>query len=243
MVMVLALFVCPSMVAARTQQAHATLEGTVYDPLGAPVEGILVFIESGAFGSGISDERRTDKAGRYVFDRLPPGVYVMTVSVDAAPDLSVALESGQRLRQDIRMQLEEVTATFAVCVDCPATAQTYSPPESLVREFALDREAAAKQPVIGAEPPRGWALYLPDVQVSDTMRQRGLTGTVVLEGRIDADGLVKHVKVASSAHPELGAAATAALEKDTWKPATVYGTPVAVPFRIVVEFMRLGARR
>jgi TonB family protein len=242
MAMALALMVCPSMAAAQAQ-VGATLEGTVYDPLGTPVEGILVFIESGAFGSGISDERRTDKAGRYVFDRLPPGVYVMTVSVDAAPDLSVTLEAGQRLQRDIRMQLEEVTGTFAVCVDCPATAQTYSPPESLVREFALDREAATKQPVVGAEPPRGWALYAPAVQISDTIRRRGLTGTVVLEGRIDADGLVKHVRLVSSSHPELGAAAAAALENDTWKPATVYGTPVAVPFRIIVEFMRLGARR
>ena len=42
------------------------------------------------------------------------------------------------------MQIEEVIGTFSVCVDCDPSPR-YIPPDSLVREFASDREAAAKQ--------------------------------------------------------------------------------------------------
>src|SRR5687767_9547426 len=57
----------------HAQPTRATLIGTVYDPLGAPVEGMLVYIESGPFGSGVSDETHTDKAGQYRFEKLLPG--------------------------------------------------------------------------------------------------------------------------------------------------------------------------
>jgi hypothetical protein len=48
-------------------QSSGTLTGTVYDPLGVPVEGIVVSIESGLFGAGISEQMPTGKAGQYKY--------------------------------------------------------------------------------------------------------------------------------------------------------------------------------
>ena len=225
-------------VSTQAQPSRATLSGTVYDPLGAPVEGMLVYIESGLFGSGVSDETITDKDGNYTFEKLPPGVYTISMPIEFAPTFDVSLDAGQLVRQDIRMYIEEVLGTFAVCVDCEPAAHRYTPPDSLVREFASDRDAGVKQSVRGAEPAVGWEYYEPDVRVTDFIRQRGLTGTVRLEARIEADGIVKNVTVVSSPHAELSAAAVAALQRDRWKAATVRGVPVAVPLRLTIEFLR-----
>jgi len=223
------------------QSAHATLMGTVYDPIGAPAEGVLVYIESGPFGSGVSDETHTDQAGQYRFEKLPPGVYTITTPMASAPSIEVSLDAGQLVRHDIRMQIEEVIATFSVCVDCGPVVSRYTPPDSLVKEFASDRDAAAKQSVRGAEPEVGWEYYQPDVRITDAIRERSLTGTVVLEARVETDGAVKRVTVVSSPHPELGAAAVAALENERWTAATVRGMPVVVPLRLTIEFLR-GAK-
>jgi TonB family protein len=219
-------------------QSSGTLTGTVYDPLGAPVDGMLVSIESGPFGSGVSDQTHTNKAGQYRFENLPPGPYTITMPIELAPTIEVSLDAGQLVRRDIRMQIEEVIGTYSVCVDCRPAASRYMPPDSLVKEFASDRDAAARQSVHGAEPAVGWEYYQPDVQITDAIREPGLTGTVVLEARVETDGAVKSVTVVSSPHPELSAAAVAALQNERWNAATVRGKPVAVPLRLTIEFVR-----
>ena len=228
----------PAVVPMHAQQSQATLIGTVYDPLGAPVEGMLVYIESGPFGSGVSDETHTDKAGQYRFEKLPPGVYTISVPIEFAPFIEVSLDDGKVVRQDIRMHIEEVTGTFSVCIDCSQAVPRYNPPDSLVQEFATDRDATARQSVRGAEPAVGWEYYQPDVRVTDVIRARALTGTVVLETRVGTDGAIKHVTVVSSPHPELSAAAVAAVQNERWNAATVRGVPVAVPLRLTIEFVR-----
>lgn len=210
----------------------------MFDPLGAPVEGMLVSIESGPFGSGVSDELLTDKTGSYKFEKLAPGVYTVSMALEFAPTIEVPLSAGELRRQDLHIRIDEVTATYSVCVDCEPGTDRYSPPESLVREFASDREALAQQAVRGAEPIAGWEAYEPDVQVTPVVRERGLTGTVVLEGRVEADGSIAHITAVSSPHDELSAAAIAALRKERWRPAMVRGVAVASPLRLTIEFLR-----
>jgi TonB family protein len=127
-------------------------------------------------------------------------------------------------------------------VDCDPSPR-YVPPDSLVREFASDREAAAKQSVRGAEPTGGWEYYEPDVGVTDAIRERGLTGAVVLEARVEPDGVVTNVRVVSSPHAELSAAAAAALHRERWNAATVRGVAVAAPLRLTIEFVRRATPR
>ena len=220
---------------AYAQESRGALTGVVYNPLGVPLPGVLISIESGPFGSGTFAEAVTDAAGRYTFDRLPPGVY--TISSSVGESFEVALSTGQTVRRDIRMQIDEVIGTFSVCIDCEAAAPKYTPPDSLVSEFTADRNAA-KTTISGAEPALGWERYEPDVGVTDAIRDRRLTGTVVIEARVETDGAVKNVTVVSSPHPELSAAVEAALARERWRPAMVYGEPVAVPLRLTIEFLR-----
>ncbi len=244
---VLVLFLASaSVVSMHAQASGATLTGTVYDPLGAPVGGLLVSIESEPFGAGMSDETHTDNAGQYRFEKLPPGLYTIWLPIEFAPSIEVSLDAGQLVRRDIRMHIDEVTGTFSVCVDCDAAIPRYTPPESLVSEFASDREATATLSVRGAEPVVGWEYYEPDVRVTDAIRARQLTGTVVLEARVESDGAVRNVTVVSSPHPELSAAAVAALQNERVEarsgPRRVCRRPASPDDRIpAARYTELGA--
>jgi TonB family protein len=79
--------------------------------------------------------------------------------------------------------------------------------------------------------------------VTDTIRERGLTGAVVLEASVEPDGMVKNVTVVSSPHPELSAVAVAALQRERWNAATVRGVAVAAPLRVTIEFVRRATRK
>ena len=76
------------------------------------------------------------------------------------------------------------------------------------------------------------------MRITGPIRDERLTGTVTIEARVETDGAVKNVTVVSSPHPELSAAVRTALERERWKPAMVYGEPVAVPLRLTIEFLR-----
>jgi TonB family protein len=68
------------------------------------------------------------------------------------------------------------------------------------------------------------------------MKAAGVSGTVILEVKIDADGKPADVKVVQSPAPELAQAAVDAVKQWKWKPAVMNGKAVAVVSNITVRF-------
>ena len=115
--------------------------------------------------------------------------------MDFVPPTTIGLDPGDTLQRDIRMEVDTLTDAFTVCADCPAEVDTYVPPDSLVAEFQRDREDSWNQPVKGPEPVGGWEFYwsrLPEYP--QTLKEAGLEGTVVVEGRIGTDGFANGLR-------------------------------------------------
>ncbi|MEE4270725.1 MAG: TonB family protein [Thermoanaerobaculales bacterium] len=70
----------------------------------------------------------------------------------------------------------------------------------------------------------------------EEMRKGGVSGLVIAELVIDTNGQVRHVDVKESPAPELAAAATAAIESWTFKPATKDGEPITVSYIVTIKF-------
>jgi TonB family protein len=68
------------------------------------------------------------------------------------------------------------------------------------------------------------------------MRKERISGAVIAELVIDESGAVRNVEVKESPSPELGAAATEAIEQWSFEPATMNGEPVAVRYIVTVMF-------
>ena len=222
-------------VTAAQAPASNNLVVTVIDPLGAPAANVPLLLENGPFQIPFVAQGRTDSTGRYRV-RVPAGTYQLSAPVEFFPSTEIAVPLRQVVQQTVRMRIDATTATFAVCLNCP---ETQPPPTSIVEEFRADREAQLTELVSGAEPDVGWEFYQP--QAPDALRRLGAaapTGTVVLEGRIAADGRIRDLRVVSAADPGLASAATSSMEETRWRPARIRGRAVEVPLRVTFEYIR-----
>jgi hypothetical protein len=107
-----------------------------------------------------------------------------------------------------------------------------------VKEFERDREEAERSQLVqAAEPVAGWEFYRPPItEYPWALRDAGIQGTIVVEGRIGTDGFAAGLRAVASAHPALTTATLAALEHQQWRPARVRSVPVEVPLRITIDF-------
>ena len=92
-------------------QSLATLSGTIKDPSGLIVPGVVVNLTNDQ--TGMEKKVVVDETGKYAFTDLAPGAY--TIHADAPgfkdPAKKVSLAGGQRLTADIALQLAENTGT------------------------------------------------------------------------------------------------------------------------------------
>jgi hypothetical protein len=79
---------------AAGQAASGSVEGTVVDPAGSVVPGVLVTIEGPTPMAGA----RSDESGRFVLDAIPPGTYSLRLQVAGfeSKEFKVQIDDGRR---------------------------------------------------------------------------------------------------------------------------------------------------
>src|SRR5215470_14595798 len=68
-----------SILFAQSEAISGVIEGTIYDPNGAPMGGVAVTLKN--TGTNYEQTLTTNKEGRFRALRLPPGPYVVTATV------------------------------------------------------------------------------------------------------------------------------------------------------------------
>ena len=86
----------------------------------------------------------------------------------------------------------------------------------------------------GITPPRVVTRSAPEYPAS--AKAAKITGVVVMETVIEADGTISSVKVLRSPHPDLGDAAVKAVREWRFEPARKDGKPVAVIYNLTINF-------
>ncbi len=138
-----AVWLCLALILANVslmtaQVTTADVVGTATDASGAVLPGVKVLVRN--TGTGLEYSAVTDNTGNYLIRLLPPGSYTMRAE---APGFkvwtasSLVLAAGDRLRQDIRMEVGEVTQTIEVTAESPALQTESSTVGSLVTERAV----------------------------------------------------------------------------------------------------------
>jgi hypothetical protein len=105
-------FVIPC-VAAQTNTGE--IDGTVRDALGGVVPGAAVTIAHAA--SGLTRERTSDLAGRFLFSEVPVGEYVLSVELAGfrkVIEAGIRLNVGQRLTVPVVLQVGGMTDAITV---------------------------------------------------------------------------------------------------------------------------------
>ena len=91
---------------ADAQTSNATLQGTVTDPGGGVLPGVVVKLVSPA--TGLQREAVTNGSGLYVFNFLPAGRYEVTAELTgfkAVRHDDIQLEIGQNRSLDMKLEV------------------------------------------------------------------------------------------------------------------------------------------
>lgn len=213
-------------------QSFATFSGSVLDPMNAAVPTVTVVLTN--VQTGARHEVRSDDTGRFEFVGLLPGDYAFEATYPGFASLKGQVTvSGQDVQKTLAMQIGSLQETIRVAAS-PASAT------SALREDGQALSTRAVEPCTVSE--SGGNLR-PPLKISDvrpvypqSARDNGLGGRVLLEARIDGDGLVNDVTVHEADDEAFADAAVDAVRQWQFTPTLLNCTPIDVAMKVNVTF-------
>jgi TonB family protein len=217
-------------------QVFATVAGSIVDPTNGAVPGVTLVLTNTQ--TQAKHEVRSDRAGRYEFVGLVAGEYLLEASVPGFAVLRGTLTvAGQNLQQDLKLQIGSLHETISVRAS-RSRSESHESTSTQAGRRAQAREPPTCGTVGEGSTPTGGNIRPPQ-KLLDVRPQYpagavrdGALGTVILAARIGTSGLVEEVKIVSTPHPDLAAAAADAVRQ--WEFDTTYLNCVAVPVNMEV---------
>ena len=212
-------------------QPFATVAGSLVDPSGAVLPGARVLLASA--------ERQTkyevlsDRTGRFEFDGLRPGDYVLEVAVPGFMGVREALTvPSEGLDRRIVLQLGRLQETITVRESSSVVAPLAALPPRPIPPCPPNEPGST--PVGGnIRPP----AKLRDVRPIFPAALRGMEGVVVLDSLIGLDGFIKEVSVKESPSPAFSNAVLEAVRQWQFDSTLLNCTPVEVSMTITARFV------
>jgi TonB family protein len=188
----------------------ATIGGSLYDPAGAAVPNAKASIYNP--DTALKLEATTSADGKFVFESLPAGQYILSVEKPGFPKLyrEFSVEADATLERGLML---------GTPVGHPAAR-----PEKL----RIGGEAAQANLIKKIQP-----LYPPSAKAAR------LQGTVQLETEISAEGVPQDIRVVSSPSDDLTQSALEAVRQWRYSPVLLNGDPIPVITTVIVNYTLL----
>ena len=212
-------------------QSTAKVSGSVIDQVGGLLPYVTVALTHRR--SQAHYETRTDQIGHFEIEGLAAGEYLVDVQLTAFAPVEdrVTLSTGEHLQQNITLQLgaweERIVVTDA---DPPPVAESGTAARDLGRADTCERSA------IGGDVRPPVRLHEIRPTYPRHLRSAAIQGAVVVAGRIGSDGRLQDSRVLTAAHPDLAAAAVAAIAEWQWSIPRLDCVPVDGHVTVTVEF-------
>lgn len=207
---------------SAAQTGPAPLTGAVYDVTGAVLPDVAITVED---EQQARQGTRTDASGHFEFAVVNPGRYTLRAEVPGFRALTTTfdLKTAADWQRTITLQvgtLEETVRVSGRRSTSPRSAAAVPEPVRIGGNIKAPRKLRDVKPVY-----------------PQAMQDAGLEGIVPLEALIARDGSVSSVRVVSAqVHPELAAAAAAAVRQWQFSPTLLNGAAVEVQMTVLVEF-------
>lgn len=188
----------------------ATIGGSLYDPNGAAVPNAKASIYNP--DTALKLEATTSADGKFAFESLPAGQYILSVEKPGFPKLyrEFSLEADSTLERGLML---------AAPVGHPATR-----PDKL----RIGGEAAQANLIKKITP-----LYPPAAKAAR------IQGQVQLETVISAEGVPQDIRVVSSPSDDLSQSALEAVRQWRYSPVLLNGDPIPVVTTVIVNYTLL----
>ena len=225
--------------AAAQVSTPPAFTGTLRDPDGRPVPNVDVTL---AQSGRVAGRARTDAAGAFVFTGVAPGAYDFQSSIAGfVKGYPITVQAGQQSELDILLQVAEVTETISV-----ASRKGLPPPPAAPR-IPTPLMAPTPAPSYDAEPdscrrPDASACLKPAIKIVDVplavpIGREGEAATVVIEGEIGTDGVMRGARVSNSTDSQFSVAAMDAVRQWRFIPTRLNGNPVSTTIRVTIQFV------
>jgi TonB family protein len=215
-------------------QTFSTFTGSVVDPTSREIPAVTIALTN--VQSRAKYQIRSDETGRFEFVGLPAGDYLVEAEFPGFTRFKTDLTIGSaNVERNLRLALGSLSETVSVRGSRqPANAA----PAASTASRPVPRQPAAtcQPPATGGniQPPRKLRNVAP--VYPSQLGPDGVTGTVILEAIIAADGTVRDVNVAGPAHPDFASAALDAVRQWEFTETLLNCTPVEVAMRVTVHF-------
>ena len=212
-------------------QATAQFSGSLVDTVGRSLPDTPMALSNAATRQRHS--ARSDQSGHFSFAGLAAGDYVLEVDRPgfALTQGRLTLAAGQRLLQDVALQLGELQETISIDDGPPAPARA---PQ--VRAVYTAPPSACSQTTVGGCIEQPLKLYDKKPQYPAKFAGSGRTVTLRLEARIGVDGFINELRVVTPGEPEFAAAAVEAVRQWEFSQTRLDGVPVEVKMNVSVLF-------
>ncbi len=237
LVSVAALFAFAAAVASA-QGALGTFSGAVVDPMNRTLPDVTLVLTNQQ--TKAKHEVRSDSTGRFEFAGLPRGDYALEAKYIGFATLrgQVTL-GGQNVQQNLSLEVGTLQETIVVTPD--GTPATPPDPEK-ERGRQLLRQKREQEALTCGSTSHGGNIRPPMklTHVAPTyplhLGQANVGGTVLMQAVIAKDGSIKDVRVVAPAHPDLDAAAAAAVRQWRFDSTLLNCMPIEVKMTVTTTF-------
>jgi TonB family protein len=226
---------------ASAQGAFGTFSGAVLDPMNRTLPNVTLVLTN--VQTNAKHEVRSDSTGRFEFAGLPHGEYGLEAKYAGFSTLRGQIRIGaQIVQQNLNMEIGTLEETVTVKYGPPSTAQDPAPDPAKERALELLRRKRDGEALTcgstshggNIRPPMKLNHIAPDYPLH--LGQKNVGGTVRMQALIAKDGSIKDVRVVAPAHPDLDAAAVAAIRQWRFDSTLLNCMPVEVNMQVTVNF-------
>jgi TonB family protein len=222
---------------ASAQGALGSFSGSVLDPMNRTFPNVTLVLTN--VQSKAKHEVRSDSTGRFEFPELPRGEYALEAKY---PGFSVlkghVTIAGQNVQQMLSLEIGTLQETVTVTPDDTPSKS------DLNRERFLEekRRQPEREALTCGSTPHGGNIR-PPMKLNHVvptyplhLGQANIGGTVLMQALIAKDGTVKDVRVVAPAHPDLDAAAVAAVRQWRFDSTLLNCMPIEVVMKVTATF-------
>jgi TonB family protein len=209
---------------APAQRGGVQLTGVVIDASTAVVPEAVVLVRN--LETRKREITKTNAAGDFSFDGLPPGKYQIEVSKPGFQlyrQENVTIVAGVPQSLNVQLALGRIHETIEVVGSRPSRTVSGTGTPRRIRVGGLVQAAKLVKMV---RPP--YPAHL---------KEAGIEGSVLLEAIVGTDGAILNLKAENTiVHPDLVQAAMDAVSQWHYEPTFLNGKPVEITTNVVVNF-------
>lgn len=199
----------------------ATIGGSVFDPSGTAIANAQASLSNP--DTSVQQETTTSPDGKFTFDALPAGSYILRV--EKAGFAPLYREFNVQQDSDVQRGLVLEAASSAQSVNGPGSTRVAEPLPSNPKVLRVKGTIAESNLVHRAQP-----VYPAAAKESHTQ------GTVELDVTISKEGVPVDIRVLRSPSEDLTKSALEAVRQWRYRPTLLNGAPVEIVTDVIVNY-------